>query len=162
MLSYASQGSCKRLGLLMPLYPATLQHLPDLADDDALVVGTQVLSALSYMHDAGLGHCDVKAPNIFLDADGSAHLGDYGSTRRLGEDADEKTASHVPVDANENGLDVDKASAALDRLLLAVTLLERLKLIQLHPQRLCMQMVHEGIQGAKTEVLRSFLQSLLP
>jgi serine/threonine protein kinase len=45
----------------MPLYPATLQHMPKpLPAQDVLVIGKQVLDGLLHMHQCGWAHCDVK------------------------------------------------------------------------------------------------------
>ena len=75
---------------------------------------------------------DVKAPNIFLGSDGSAHLGDLGAAREAGGDADERTKSHLPHDMDLYGIDNTKPSAACDMVLLAVTLLERMGLLKLN------------------------------
>jgi serine/threonine protein kinase len=43
-----------------------------------------VLDALDYLHVRGIGHRDVKARNVRLDAAGAAHLIDFGSAARIG------------------------------------------------------------------------------
>ena len=73
----------------------------------------------------------MKAPNIFLDKDGGAHLGDLGAARKAGGDADERTLSHLPYDLHEHDMDSTKPTAACDMLLLAVTLLERMGTLKL-------------------------------
>lgn len=39
-----------------------------------------VCSALQYIHDRGLVHCDVKTSNVLLDDEGRPHLTDFGMT----------------------------------------------------------------------------------
>jgi serine/threonine protein kinase len=145
----------------MPLYPATMHHMPCLTEPDALQLGQQLLAALGHMHACGLAHCDIKAPNVFIDAAGAAHLGDFGAARSIGADVEEQTPSHVPVDAGGK-LDVGKASPALDFFLLAVTLMERLGWLQLGRRQLTMSMVDDGMRKATTASLREFLLHLLP
>ena len=57
----------------MPLYPATLQHVPrplDLAC--VLDCGKQLKFTLDVIHRKGYGHNDIKAGNIFLDQNGES------------------------------------------------------------------------------------------
>jgi serine/threonine protein kinase len=153
-------GRHKR-ALKMPIYPATLQHIPCLSPAAALKIGGDVLAALQHMHKCGFGHCDVKAPNIFINYSGDALLGDYGAVRELGADADEKTLSHVPVDPPTH-VDVDHATPALDHLLLAVTLLERMQLLQLQgPHQLRMASVQLAVARVTDTELRAFFKQLL-
>lgn len=51
--------------------------------DEALELVEQVLEALDAVHTAGFVHRDVKPPNVFLDDDGGAVLGDFGVARHL-------------------------------------------------------------------------------
>jgi eukaryotic-like serine/threonine-protein kinase len=46
-----------------------------------------VIDALSHLHAAGVAHGDVKSANVLLDADGLAHLADFGSAQLLGSAA---------------------------------------------------------------------------
>eukprot|EP00197_Chlamydomonas_leiostraca_P010294 CAMPEP_0202884914 /NCGR_PEP_ID=MMETSP1391-20130828/41393_1 /ASSEMBLY_ACC=CAM_ASM_000867 /TAXON_ID=1034604 /ORGANISM="Chlamydomonas leiostraca, Strain SAG 11-49" /LENGTH=360 /DNA_ID=CAMNT_0049568147 /DNA_START=60 /DNA_END=1142 /DNA_ORIENTATION=+ len=150
-------------GLLMPLYPATLQHVPVPMDAaGALKVGREVKDVLDNMHQAGWFHNDVKAPNIFLDNDGTAHLGDLGAARRAGGDADERTLSHLPYDLDQHHIDSTKSTAACDMLLLAVTLLERMGKLKLGDDALSMVAVHEAATEIGDAELVSFVKSLLP
>mmetsp|Transcript_34720 Transcript_34720/g.77198 ORF Transcript_34720/g.77198 Transcript_34720/m.77198 type:complete len:354 (-) Transcript_34720:883-1944(-) len=153
-----SEGT--RQGILMPLYPVTMQHMPCLTESHALRLGKQLHGALTHMHSLQLAHCDIKSPNIFIDTFGDAHLGDFGATRNFGEDADEKTFSHVPVDAFGK-LNVDKASPDLDFFLLAVTLMERLGWLELGKSQLTISKVATSMGNATTGALRDFLVELL-
>ncbi|WP_253767581.1 serine/threonine-protein kinase [Goodfellowiella coeruleoviolacea] len=62
------------------------QRLDDgpLSPRGTALLGTQVAAALAYVHARGIIHRDVKPSNILLDADGSAHLADFGLSRVLG------------------------------------------------------------------------------
>lgn len=71
-----------RYGLSMPLYPATLQHVPCPMDAaHVLDCGRQLKSTLAGVHSKGYGHNDVKAANVFLDNEGKALLGASRTTR---------------------------------------------------------------------------------
>ncbi|KAL0233386.1 hypothetical protein PCE1_001902 [Barthelona sp. PCE] len=48
----------------------------------------QVTSALQYLHQRNIIHRDVKAPNIFITADGNYKLGDFGVSRLFEDDED--------------------------------------------------------------------------
>jgi len=61
--------------LKMPLYPSTLQHLPVPMDAPVvLACGKQLESTLKQIHNAGYGHNDVKAANVFISASGEQQL----------------------------------------------------------------------------------------
>ena len=52
--------------------------------------------ALECLHKCGMCHEDVKASNIFIGADGSSILGDYGGVVPEGQELRERTPSHWP------------------------------------------------------------------
>jgi serine/threonine protein kinase len=55
----------------MPLYPATLQHVPrPMGHASVLRCGQQLKTALDGIHSKGYGHNDIKASNVFLDSEG--------------------------------------------------------------------------------------------
>lgn len=119
----------------------------------------QVTVALDYVHKRGWGHSDVKPPNIFITPDGNFDLGDYGAMRKLGKDADEKTAQFVPSDAP---FSVDHASKHLDKSLLAVTVLQKLGLLKLKgrsgPSYAAIQ---EAVAKIENQALRFRLEGLV-
>lgn len=144
----------------MPVYPATLQHVPHLTPSAALKIGSDMKAALQHLHLCELAHCDVKAPNIFINSNGDAFLGDYGAVRKLGADAEERTLSHVPADPPKD-IDVDRATRELDYLLLAITLLERMELLQLGRGPLRMASVLAAAEQVTHTELHEFIMVLL-
>ena len=120
----------------------------------------QVNVALDYMHLQGWGHCDVKPPNIFIDPQGDFNLGDYGAMRKLGEPANEQTARFVPSDAP---FDIHECCIKLDKALLAVTVLERLGLLELkHGSGPSYKAIKEKVAGITHIELQSRLKALVP
>ena len=47
-------------------------------EDECWHILRQILSGLAYLHGQGIIHRDLKPPNIFIGADGSIKLGDFG------------------------------------------------------------------------------------
>ena len=57
--------------LLMPVYPATLQHIPaPMQESVILTFGRQLKTSLQNVHQKGYGHNDVKAANVFISTTG--------------------------------------------------------------------------------------------
>ena len=74
----------KRLYIQMEFCKGTLHELmydpghDDLDEDGTWHILRQILSGLAYLHGQGIIHRDLKPPNIFIGADGSIKLGDFG------------------------------------------------------------------------------------
>ena len=139
----------------MPVYPATLQHIPaPLKESVILTFGRQLKTSFQHVHQKGYGHNDVKAANIFISAAGEqqpitkvvcAHavfalcdvsrskclyageciLGDFGSALELGKHSHEHTPTHWPIEFEDPDVSLHETSVAIDFFQLAVTLLER-------------------------------------
>lgn len=68
-------------GILMPPYWCTLEDIPrPVKTGRILSILNRICPALDFIHQSGWLHGDVKPSNIFLDVDGNAWLGDYGSS----------------------------------------------------------------------------------
>ena len=64
---------------------ANLKKRGELNASKIFHVMTQILRAVEYLHSNGLVHRDIKPSNIFLNADGTAKLGDFGLSMILSE-----------------------------------------------------------------------------
>eukprot|EP00894_Picocystis_sp_ML_P000984 jgi/Pico_ML_1/51501/g2524.t1 len=49
-----------------------------LLEEDIWTIGYQVASGLAFIHDNGVLHLDIKPDNIFISADGTYKIGDFG------------------------------------------------------------------------------------
>lgn len=112
--------------LQMPVYPATLQHMPiPMAESVVLFYGRQLKSTLQIVHSKNYGHNDVKAANVFISSRGDCILGDFGSAMLLGRHTREHTPTHWPAEFENTSLSLHETSVAVDFFQLTVTLLER-------------------------------------
>ncbi|DBA89314.1 TPA: Protein kinase, membrane associated tyrosine threonine 1 [Trebouxia sp. C0005] len=147
--------------LKMPLYPSTLQHLPVPMDAPVvLACGKQLESTLKQIHNAGYGHNDVKAANVFISASGDCILGDFGSALTLGRRAREDTPTHWPATLENPNLSLYSTSEAIDFFQLAVTLLERAGVFKLENDPTPAK-CRAAIATLKDTELQSFVLGLL-
>ncbi|HYF47884.1 MAG TPA: protein kinase [Planctomycetota bacterium] len=61
------------------------QGLQKLSEDEVVVIGTAIASALAHAHDNGIIHRDVKPENILMDAHGTPKLSDLGLVQVAGD-----------------------------------------------------------------------------
>jgi serine/threonine protein kinase len=57
------------------------------SEDDARVIFSQMLSAISYLHEQGIVHRDLKPENVLLRSPGALNIkiSDFGLSRILGD-----------------------------------------------------------------------------
>jgi len=140
--------------LLMPIYPATLQH-PQILDEDLLfLIGKRVKESLDMMHSVGIIHCDIKPPNLFLNDKGFVIIGDYGATGEVGTDITETSKPYVA----EEILYSSKRCKELDYCMLAVTLLEKRK--QWNRKSCTMKDIKDRVNEIDHSNLKDFILSL--
>lgn len=86
----------------------------------------QVCEALAFAHGRGILHRDIKPSNVMVDADGKAHLLDFGIAQALGEEDGLARAAFTPGFASPEQIRGEPASVRSDVFqlgrLLAVTL----------------------------------------
>lgn len=71
IIKYALRESVRKNPLMiMPLLPATLEHIGQLSQRESTKLWTQMSNALSCLHQYRLAHMDVKPSNIGLNHDG--------------------------------------------------------------------------------------------
>eukprot|EP01012_Entosiphon_sulcatum_P019829 TRINITY_DN24791_c2_g1_i1.p1 TRINITY_DN24791_c2_g1~~TRINITY_DN24791_c2_g1_i1.p1 ORF type:complete len:369 (+),score=43.29 TRINITY_DN24791_c2_g1_i1:575-1681(+) len=103
----ASGEAVPRSMFVMKRYPATLAipHciVPHMFERN--IAG--LIHGVTYIHNAGLVHMDIKLPNIFVTDDGQWLLGDFGSCVCLHEKIAETTLRWYPIDLINNHAKVE-------------------------------------------------------
>mmetsp|Transcript_2152 Transcript_2152/g.4835 ORF Transcript_2152/g.4835 Transcript_2152/m.4835 type:complete len:436 (+) Transcript_2152:388-1695(+) len=158
VIQYGGESRSARIGLVLPLFPATLEQVPKPMRAPHLLAGLlQLLRAVCFMHEASLVHCDIKAPNVFISKHGW-FLGDFGATTMVGDHVMERTPTHCVQDK-----DYDVAQPALDLELLVVTSLEKLGSVRVSSggAKLCYADLQVATQAVELPQLRAVLHALL-
>lgn len=63
-----------------------------LTEDELMPLLPEILDALDYIHSKSIWHLDLKPANIMIDAEGHAHLIDFGASKQLAA-TDERTST---------------------------------------------------------------------
>lgn len=105
--------------MIMPLLPATLEHMPRLSPALSGKLWRHMSEALSCLHSHGFAHMDVKPSNICIDQEGNFILINLGSVARFDRKSS-STRAYIP-----RGLNYETARPAVDWWMLAATLSER-------------------------------------
>ncbi|KAL9645415.1 hypothetical protein ABK040_002614 [Willaertia magna] len=83
--------------LLMPHYPRSLSHMYKLLSEKELLQGGKIIKeALTFIHNKGFVHMDVKPSNIFVSTEGQWFLGDFGSCVEIGQKIMSCTECYLP------------------------------------------------------------------
>jgi serine/threonine protein kinase len=76
-------GSC--WSILMPKCTLTLAELHQIGPNMLATGGARMRMALTFMHERGFVHCDVKSANVLVTDTGAWLLADFGSCTRVDE-----------------------------------------------------------------------------
>eukprot|EP01031_Cornospumella_fuschlensis_P024759 gene24759-29918_t len=125
----------------------------------------QIATALSYLHRVSIVHNDIKPGNILLNMNGDWFLCDYDSathpdvTRRGGI---KYTSLYIPSDLRKGISPIAHNTPAFDKLLLVVTVLDRLEILKLNGG-FYLRDVYEAIdERVLTSEMKVALLDLLP
>ncbi|XP_047051693.1 mitogen-activated protein kinase kinase kinase 18-like [Lolium rigidum] len=90
-VSASSDGSGRGYDMLMEYAPGgsladEIRRRGGRFEEEALIRwrARDILRGLAHAHAAGVAHCDVKARNVLIGADGLAMIADFGCARRVG------------------------------------------------------------------------------
>lgn len=164
-------------GIVMPAFFGSLSSVQvnRLPDDDlesvkllekAMLKGLQqIATALSHLHSVFIVHNDIKPGNILLHTDGNWFLCDYGSAthRDVHRNGGIKyTALYIPRDLTSRNSPIARNTPAFDKLLLVVTVLDRLEILSLNGG-FHLRHVYEAIdERVLTNDMKNELLNLLP
>jgi hypothetical protein len=169
-MRYIRDGEGKQ-GVVMPCYACSLssvdcnfkEDLDALQLENAFLHGTlQIRLALSTLHDKGVIHNDIKPGNILIDFNGDWHLADYGSCTCDGIQSRENvkyTAYYCPTDFNKQQK-IRRNSPEFDKMLLAVSVLDRLQLLTLQHGFTRRQLV-DSVGKVGNEELKTLLSDMI-
>jgi serine/threonine protein kinase len=108
--------------MVMPCYPITLFRVPFLDADVVPIFFDHMASALTFLHERGFAHADVKPLNICIKDGTEFILIDLGSVTPIGQRVYATTQSHIPRDIYKEPM---RSSHNMDWWMLAATLSEK-------------------------------------
>ena len=153
-------------GIIMPNYACSLNHIKSQkrtkldAELPFLRGLRQIRTALSILHSHTIFHNDIKPGNILLDFQGNYHLVDYGSCTFPGVRTEVKYSDfYRPSDFHRQD-NVRRNSVDFDHMLLAVTILDRMAMLQLEGGFTTVQL-KESIELVKNEELKQVLKEMI-
>lgn len=144
--------------MLMHFLHSSLESIPVLCVDDALEMVKQLSAGLSFMHELGFSHSDVKAANVCMGgqyAQPAFILVDLDSTSLFGLRAI-STRPYVPRDLLPTDGARPFASAALDWWMLGYMLAEKCC-----PREACLDVAAQAVSFTRSE-LYDYLRAHLP
>jgi MAP/microtubule affinity-regulating kinase len=87
---------------------------PALPLDDTGTMFRQVARGVRYLHEQmGLVHADLKLENVLVDEMGVCRIGDFGMTRRIGEEIEEEDTAQLSSHARRNRSSVSDSFRSL-------------------------------------------------
>ena len=153
-------------GIVMPNYACSLNHIksPNRTTVDAelpfLRGLKQIRTALSILHSHSIFHNDIKPGNVLVDFQGNYHLVDYGSCAFPGSRTKVKYSDfYRPSDFHRQDK-VRRSSVEFDYMLLAVTILDRMELLELDGGFTTVQL-KESVELVKNEELKLILREMI-
>ncbi len=75
----------KVVAIIMPRYVTTVAKNAQSPLDCILTQGKRILRAVQCMHAEDFVHMDIKPDNIFINQEGAWYLGDFGSSKKVGD-----------------------------------------------------------------------------
>jgi len=97
LTSFELRSHEKKVFMIMPYYPSTLEHVRKLSVVDGVRLFDQVRQAVVFIHSLNYNHMDIKPANICLRENGDFVLVDLGSVA-MKLDVSESTVVYVPRD----------------------------------------------------------------
>eukprot|EP01036_Dinobryon_divergens_P037801 gene37801-49520_t len=157
-------------GIVMPSYACSLSYIKSQnrtsldAELPFLLGLRQIRTALSVLHSHSIFHNNIKPGNILVDFQGNYHLVDYGSCTCACTFPEIRTNVkysnfYIPSDFHRQKK-VRRSSVELDYMLLAVTILDRMDLLELKGGVTTVQL-KESAESVKNEELKRILYEII-
>jgi serine/threonine protein kinase len=103
--------------LKMDYYCGSLEKFPQFPFNILENNFKKIKKALNYIHSKDIVHMDVKPDNIFIDFNGNWFLGDFGASKKIGENINFTTLLYYPIPLMNK-----KANPKFDLFMLGITM----------------------------------------